>query len=499
MAIRRQARFAETMEGTLRLHSSPGESRPVALDLRVGAPGPLRPFASTAATITGRVRISGWADDPHATGSMVIAPLSRGRIDYRVRFTAMDGHEYVVRGHKSPTWRSPLRSMTVLPVSLRPAGGNDSRQDDGADGGAVGEGLLRFPLRTFPSFAASWRFPAPAEDVEALTAPRGGGTRDRLNVWYSTFTDPETGTGFWFHHELVRPVHGAVHTHGWAAVYPPDAPPVLERFGPHPYPSAGGTLPEDASPGAVPPEHSSPQEPPPGFHSASAVATAHGLRGAAGQLVWDVTVTADSRPLRTFPRSAWKRRVLPAVHVVPQPQARYDGFVRVGGREFRPAGAPGASARIAGRGNAHRWAWLHADLDDDTVLEVVTAVSGLPLLRRLPPLVFLRLRRAGRDWPRGDWRSALGVVGVGRFRAEPRLPTWTVDGRAGRRRITVRVHLPGGVRAAVDYTDPDGSRATCHNTERADVRVELEQWRGRWRREALWDVRGTAHAEVGLR
>ncbi|HET9380789.1 MAG TPA: hypothetical protein VFP69_08160 [Streptomyces sp.] len=476
MAVRRQARFAETMEGTLRLSTSPGESRSVTLGLRVEAPGPLRPLASTAATLTGRVRVDGWADDPHATGSMVVAPVSEGRIAYQVRFTALDGHAYVVRGHKSPTWRSPLRSMTVLPVTLAPAGGGD-----GGTAGVTGEGLLRFPLRTVPSFAASWRFPAPAEDAEALTAPRGGGTRDRLNVWYSTFTDPETGTGFWFHHELVRPVRGPVHTHGWAAVYPPDAPPVLERFGPH-------RLPEDTAAAGAP-----------GFRSPAAVATARELRGTAGSLSWDLTVAAGSAPLRTVPRLAWRRRVLPAAHVVPQPQARYEGSVRVGGQEFRLSGAPGASARIAGRGHAHRWAWLHADLDDDTVLEVVTAVSGLPVLRRLPPLVFLRLRRAGRDWPRGDWRSSLGVLGAGRFRAEPQLPDWTVEGRVGRRRITVRVRLPGGSRAAVDCADPDGGRAVCHNTERADVRVELERWRGRWRREALWELRGTAHAEVGLR
>lgn len=491
MAVRRQARFAETMEGTLRLRTSPGEDRTVSLGLRVHAPGPLRPFASTVATVTGRVRIGGWADDPHATGRMVIAPVSRGRIEYHVRFTALDGHAYVLRGHKSPTWRGPLRSMTVLPVLLRPAAGTEGdRTDPGDDRGAVGEGVLRFPLRTFPSFAASWRFPAPPEDAEALTAPRGGGTPDRLNVWYSTFTDPETGTGFWFHHELVRPVDGAVHTHGWACVHPPDAPPVLERFGPHPYPSRE----------AAPPRDGSPQEPPAGFRSPAAVSTAHRLRGVAGQLTWDLAVTSDSAPLHTFPRVAWRRRrLLPAVHVVPQPQARYEGSVRVGGQEFRLTRAPGASARIAGRGFANRWAWLHVDLDDDTVLEVVTAVSGLPVLRRLPPLVFLRLRTAGRDWPRGDWRSALGVLGAGRFRAEPRLPTWTVDGRVGGRRIRVLVSLPGGSRAAVDCTDPDGSRATCHNTERADVRVELERWCGRWRREKLWEVRGTAHAEVGLR
>ncbi len=217
-------------------------------------------------------------------------------------------------------------------------------------------------------------------------------------------------------------------------------------------------------------------------------------------MAWDLKVTAGSPPLHTFPRTAWKRRVLPAVHAVSRTQARYAGSVGLDGEVLPLTAAPGADARIAGRGNAHHWGWLHVDLDDETVLEVVTAVSGLPLLRRLPPLVFLRLRRAGRDWPRGDWRSSLGVMGVGRFPGTPRLPSWTVRGHAGGRRITVRVRLPEESRIAVGYTDPDGGRAVCHNSERADVHVCLERRRGaRWEPDQLWDVRGTAHAEVGLR
>ncbi|MGJ5760776.1 hypothetical protein [Streptomyces galbus] len=470
----RTTHFAETMEGTLRLARGEGRERGLRLDLRVDTHRLLRPLGSTTADVTGRVRVSGWADDPHATGRMLIAPLAQGRIDYQVRFTAQDGRAYVLEGHKSPTWRDPLRSMTFLPVRLRPA------EEDGTGGPPVasgGEGVLRFRLRGLPRFMASWRLPAPPAAAGSYDSVRPG----RLNVWYSTFSDPATGTGYWFHHELVRPVDGAPYTHGWAAVYPPDASPVLERFGPHP-------LTGDPLAGV------------PGFRCPSAVATATRLRGRAGRLAWDLEVSAGSAPLHTFPRLAWRRRLLPAVHVVPQVRARCSGSVRLDGQPFPVADAVGAGARIVGRGNAHRWAWLHADLDDDTVLEVVAAVSTLPLLRRLPPLVFLRLRGAGRDWPRGDWRSALGVCGARRFTARPELPAWSVRGRAGGRRVTVRVHLPEEHRTAVAYTDPDGSGATCHNSERADVHVRLERRSaGRWRTERVWDVRSTAHAEVGLR
>jgi hypothetical protein len=52
---------------------------------------------------------------------------------------------------------------------------------------------------------------------------------------------------------------------------------------------------------------------------------------------------------------------------------------------------------------------------------------------------------------------------------------------------------------AVEYTDPDGSRAVCRNSEVADAEVTVERWWGRWRPEAHWTLTGTAHAEVGGR
>ncbi|MFV8185225.1 hypothetical protein [Streptomyces sp. AF1B] len=49
--------------------------------------------------------------------------------------------------------------------------------------------------------------------------------------------------------------------------------------------------------------------------------------------------------------------------------------------------------------------------------------------------------------------------------------------------------LPGPVCAA----------AVCRNSESADATVLLERWWGRWRGEASWTLRASAHAEVGDR
>ncbi|MEU6146788.1 hypothetical protein ABZ848_41385 [Streptomyces sp. NPDC047081] len=454
--------FTETMLGTVRLDTGP--LRRIRLDLRAEADELVRPHRTTRARLTGRTRISGLADDLHTTGELEISPLARRRIRYRLSFTA-DGRQLTLDGWKSVTPRHPVKSMTVLPFTLY------------EDGAHVGQGTLRFPVATqLVPFLLGFRFPR-REDPARYLAPRSDGSPGRTEVWYTTLTDPATGTGVWLHHELVTPTDGsAPFAHGWAATYPPEGKPRHVRFGP-----ARWDSPAD------------------GFTAAGVTATPGRLTGSAGDFHWDLTEQPLAAPLFTFPRWSWKRPLLPAAHMLPAARASYDGTFHDGERTLTLRAAPGASARIHGHGNARRWAWLHADLGDGAVLEVIAAVSTRPALRRLPPLVFLRLRHRDRFWPRRAERSAIGLLGLGRFRARIGLPQWTVTGRTLLRRLRVEVTQPADRTLTLDYRDPDGASAVCHNSETADVDVLLERWWGHWRTEATWTLHGTAHAEVGDR
>lgn len=73
----RETRFSETMLGTVRLDGREPPRR-IRLDLHARADGVLRPWATTRAGLTGRVRITGMADDPHATGELEISPSPGG-------------------------------------------------------------------------------------------------------------------------------------------------------------------------------------------------------------------------------------------------------------------------------------------------------------------------------------------------------------------------------------------------------------------------------------
>lgn len=212
-----------------------------------------------------------------------------------------------------------------------------------------------------------------------------------------------------------------------------------------------------------------------------------GLTGRAGSLAWDLSWSVSSRPLWTFPRVAWERGLLPGAQVVIAPTADFAGSLTVGGTVVRVDGWRGALAHIYGHGNAERWGWIHADLGDGDVLEVVSAVSRRPGLRRLAPLAFIRFRIDGKDWP----TSLLPCL---RMRTTLALERWQLQGRIGNRDVCIRVDQPGQRCVSLRYTDPDGATAVCTNTEQADIHVEIAH---RGVVEHSWLVLG--HAEVGLR
>lgn len=302
--------------------------------------------------------------------------------------------------------------------------------------------------------------------VHELEMRRWDGRPGRMEVWYDTFTDPATGTGFWLHHELVAPApqcRREPYLHGWAAVFPPaDGAPQWERFGPLPDDKGG--------------DH---------FVCGDVVCEPGVRRGATASLRWDLTYADDTPPLYTFPALSWRREVLPGSQIVPSPTAAFTGTITGGDRTWTLERAPGGAARIYGHGSAERWAWLHADLGGGDVLEVVAAVSRRPLLDRLRPLPMVQLRVGGRDVPANPLVAGL------RLKARLGLPSWSVTGRLGGKPLRVEVVLPPDRCVRIPYTDPDGAGATCTNSERADAVVS---WGDR-----AWRLDGTAHAEVGER
>jgi len=301
-------------------------------------------------------------------------------------------------------------------------------------------------------------------------SPRWRGEPGRLEVWYATATDIATGMGLWLHYELVAPTAGDPYVHGWAATFPRLRSPSVVRFGPHP----------------AEPAH-------PEWLRAPSFAIGPGrLTGAVNEAQWDLAWDSDQPPIWTLGEASWRRELLPSSQVVVAPKARLSGRLRVGAARYA-VDAVGNLAHIYGHGNAQRWGWLHADLDDTTTLEIVTAVGRRPALRGLAPMAFVQLRRNGKDWPRNPLLAA-PVLRTSFGDTE-----WSVRGVIGTHRLTVTVSQPSDRCVHLDYTDPDGAEAICANTEVADVNVRLERWKGLWKVEQEWSLERGAHAERGYR
>ncbi len=451
--------FVESMTGTWQRGGDP--PAPFRFDIEVETPEPIRPFGTVVGAINGTVDAAGLATAAKMSGTIEISPVIERRIRYTFEFPGDDGNPYRFDGWKSLSWLHPLRTWTTLPGTIYDSGGS-----------IVGTADTRFPLRTTGRFLASMRAPTShVSGQQGHETRRWDGRPDRVEVWYDTFTDPVSGTGFWLHHEIVAPsMGGEAEAHGWISLFPPGETPLLARFGPTPV--SGGK-----------------------WFTCNDVVVGPGRRsGHAGDVSWDLTHSLGSPPLFTTSRLAWRRELLPSAQFVPSPAEQFRGMVDAGDRTWTLEGARGAAARIYGHGNAERWGWLHADLGCGDLLEVVAAVSHSPGLRRLRPLPFVQLRLEGEDWPPNP------LLAAPRFHASLGLPDWTVTGRWGDRILWLRVHLEPEASVTVPYRDPDGSTATCTNSELADAHIVLLRRSAcSWTIEHKWQLAGTAHSEIGTR
>lgn len=453
-------RFAETMTGTWR-RAGEDVDRPIQFEVSAETVSPLRPFGTVLGTLVGTLSAGGLASNASVTGTIEVSPIEQRRIRYSLDLIGDDGGRYRFDGWKSISWLRLASTWTTLPGTIY----------DGT-GAVVGTATLRFAPRHTPALLASARIRRrPGGGDAPLEERRWNGTPGKLEVWYDTFTDPVTGDGFWLHHELVAPTgREPAYAHGWVAAFPADGVPTWGRFGP--------VAVEDGL-----------------WFAAGMVRAEPGIRrGNAGAIHWDLHYEDGCKPMFTFPAVAWRHPLLPSAQIVASPCAIFRGSVRVGSRVFKLSDARGGSARIYGNGNAEEWVWLHADLGDGDLLEIVAAVARHRPLNRLRALPFVQLRLGGRDWPKSSLAAAP------RFRAKVGPSEWSIQGRSGNRRLHVSVDQPTERCVAVGYTDPDGTRAICTNTERADAHIVLEvKTTGRWQVERQWTLDGTAHAEIGTR
>lgn len=109
--------------------------------------------------VDGVVHAGPFGDEATCHGELVI---SLGALVYEVRWG-----DFVLKGKKTPSLLSPLRSMTVLPVTLE------------RKGETVASGTMTFDLLDLPSFLASW-LPMPSRHTRRFEARHAAVARRQL-------------------------------------------------------------------------------------------------------------------------------------------------------------------------------------------------------------------------------------------------------------------------------------------------------------------------------
>ncbi|HSD77435.1 MAG TPA: hypothetical protein VLA98_08510 [Solirubrobacteraceae bacterium] len=232
--------------------------------------------------------------------------------------------------------------------------------------------------------------------------------------------------------------------------------------------------------------------------------TDRGMAGAFDDVAWELTWEPTQPPAEHVHPLLRRARVAKTVLVLPHPDLRVAGTVRIGGETLTLDGARGGQAHLWGFKHAARWAWMHCN-------DLQTA-EGEPRDGDWLDGVSVFVPRAGRE-------VGPSTPVVGRLLGEPfrsvsparvlrnasafGLTSWRVEARDGARRVACEVDAPRESLVGVTYHDPDGDEVLCFNSEVATLRATVfdRTSRGRfgWVRRATLLSRGRAHFEYAQR
>ena len=181
----------------------------------------------------------------------------------------------------------------------------------------------------------------------------------------------------------------------------------------------------------------------------------------------------------------------------PNIDAQFSGQIVIDGREIILDEEPGCQSHLWGRKQVDEWVWVHSNAfekNPGTVFEGLAARQRR-FNRLMPPLQSLYLRHGGREHRFTRMRMAEQWerrLGIGYWTFSAMNPNLRIDGTA---QCRMRDMLQ------VEYTDPDGERLYCINSEIAHLKIRLfKRVRGlRWRYVETIKAHATAHLEHAAR
>lgn len=293
-------------------------------------------------------------------------------------------------------------------------------------------------------------------------------------VWFLTFTDPATGTGYWIRSTYHAPKRGSHQAGVWFARFDPTDP--SRAFGIH---RRSDTW--SMSTGAFAVRI--------GGDCFMSSGHAEGSVQAGDRTVrWEVSYPTGAETYRLLPDIFYRGGLAPTKPFSPNVNTRITGTVWMGDERADIRDAPGQQGHLYGSRHAERWAWAHcASFDGDEAI----VVHALTAQGRRGPTTTPFVTSIG-VWWQGRW---IRLMKMSR-RRDFGLGRWKIDVENRRYRLTGRVEAPVRAMLRARYEDPDGTDRYCHNSEIASARLALfERRAGGFEEVGLFESRGTTHAE----
>jgi len=286
-------------------------------------------------------------------------------------------------------------------------------------------------------------------------ALRWNGSPGHYEVHYLTTTDPRTGVGLWIRSTMLAQLDGEATCSLWFVATRPDGPPIARK----------ATYPIDRlqTEGA-----------PFSLRIGESELTDRGYAGSFDDVAWELRWEPGTLYEHVHP-ALRRLKIAQTILTLPHADVAVHGTVTVPGiGEIALDGAHGGQAHLWGAKHARRWTWAHCgDFADpegnpvpDTFLDGVSVI--VPRLgREIGPSSPVVARLFGRDF------TATSPLHVTRAPSHFALTSWHFEVRDGKRRVVGEVDAPRESLVGVTYTDPDGERAYCYNSEVASMRLAV--------------------------
>lgn len=215
------------------------------------------------------------------------------------------------------------------------------------------------------------------------------------------------------------------------------------------------------------------------------------------RIEWDLSYVPCQTTYQHVPRTLVKLARPSSFLCSPNLDTRFSGIVSIDGEELTLEDEPGCQSHLWGRKHVDDWVWVHSNAFEkysDTVFEGLAA-RPRRAGQMLPPIQSLYLRHRGEEHRfvrlrlAEQWQRNLGM-GYWSFSA-----------------MSSRIYIEGAAQCRLrdmlqaEYTDPDGQKLYCINSEVANLRIRLfRRVHGvRWRHVETIKAYATAHLEHASR